>query len=273
MCNKNICCVCCKPQCSGVRIVQGSPGPQGPAGAPGTQGDPPTVEIGEVVSGGNAQVTANPTDTGVSLDFVFPSGPKGDKGEKGEIGEQGPQGEQGETGSQGEAGEIPQMTVVENTKTSYKIRFKTSQQEFTSPNLKSNTECYNYNLSVVGSTANIPLENLTLVLKNTSSISMRISVKPKTEGTSILADIRRASIYDGTIDAQTNNNVLISSSLVLDDIVYTMSQEMHWIRLRQQDPKTKLWSMCEIKTFASQNGSRVTVCIEWLYTGTSFLMP
>ena len=165
------------------------------------------------------------------------------------------------------------MTVVEHTKTSYKIRFKTSQQEFTSPNLKSNTECYNYNLSVVGSTANIPLENLTLVLKNTSSISMRISVNPKTEGTSILADIRRASIYDGTIDAHTNNNVLISSSLVLDDIVYTMSQEMHWIRLRQQDPKTKLWSMCEIKTFALQNGSRVTVCIEWLYTGTSFLMP
>ena len=32
MCNKNICCVCCKPQCSGVRIVQGPPGPQGPQG-------------------------------------------------------------------------------------------------------------------------------------------------------------------------------------------------------------------------------------------------
>lgn len=72
---------------------------------PGTQGDTPTVEIGEVVSGGNAQVTANPTDTSVSLDFVLPSGPKGDKGEKGEIGEQGPQGEQGEKGPKGDKGE------------------------------------------------------------------------------------------------------------------------------------------------------------------------
>ena len=55
--------------------------------------------------------------------------------------------------------------------------------------------------------------------------------------------------------------------------VYKRQQEMHWMRLRQQDPTTKLWSMCEIRTFASQGGERTTVCVEWLYTGATFIIP
>ena len=81
------------------------------------------------------------------------------------------------------------------------------------------------------------------------------------------------SIYDSATDVQTNNNVTISASLTLDDIVYTMSQEMHWMRIRLQDPATKLWSMCEVRTFASQNGSRTTICIDWIFTGGSFAAP
>ena len=74
----------------------------------------------QVSSGTAAAVTANPTDTGISLDFVVPVGPAGPQGESGLTGPQGPagpQGERGETGPQGEpgpqgpAGTTPTVTV------------------------------------------------------------------------------------------------------------------------------------------------------------------
>ena len=266
-------------------------GPQGEKGDPGEQG--PKGDTGPQGLQGETGPQGPKGDTGAQ----GPQGVKGDTGEKGDPGEQGPQGEQGPkgdtgaqgpqgvkgdtgaqgiqgaTGPQGVAGETPQITVVENTKTSYKVRFKTSSQDITSPNLKSNAEYYNYNLSATGSTANIPLESLTLVVRNTSTTSLRLSVQPAVSGTTVLADIRRFSAYDGATEAQTNNNVTISSSLTIDEIVYTMSQEMHWIRMRIQDPTTKLWSMCEIRTFASQNASRTTIWVQWAYTDGSFVTP
>ena len=268
------------------------PGPQGEKGETGAA---PTVVIGSVSSGTEADVKSTPTATGISLDFVVPIGPqgpqgeqgpagpageKGEKGDKGDTGEQGPQGvpgpqgAKGDTGPQGETGAVPTITVAESTKTSYKVRFTTDKQDILSPNLKSNTESYNYNLSTVGTSVDIPLENLALRVQSTATTSIRLSILPKQTGTSVLADIRRVSIYSGgSIDVQTNNNVTISSVLILDDIVYSQSQEMHWMRLRQQDPTTKLWSMCEIRTFASQGGERTTVCVEWLYTGATFIIP
>lgn len=242
----------------------GAQGPQGEKGDPGEQGPQ-----GEQGPKGDTGAQGLQGETG-------PQGTKGDtgaQGPQGEKGDTGAQGIQGATGPQGVAGETPQITVVENTKTSYKVQFKTSSQDITSPNLKSNAEYYNYNLSATGSTANIPLESLTLVVRNTSTTSLRLSVQPTVSGTSVLADIRRFSAYDGATEAQTNNNVTISSSLTIDEIVYTMSQEMHWIRMRIQDPTTKLWSMCEIRTFASQNASRTTIWVQWAYTDGSFVTP
>ena len=275
----------------GEQGIQGATGPQGEKGITGPQGPTgvsPTVTVGSVTSGSSANISSSPTESGVALDFVLPIGPtgpqgiqgpvgpQGEKGEKGEQGIQGatgPQGEKGVAGPQGVTGASPEITVSEDTKTSYKISFQTKDQQIISPNLKSNLECYNVNLSASSSSADIPLENLTLRLQNTSSTSMRISVLPKTSAASVLADIRRVSIYDGVIDAQTNNNTTISSVLVLDDIVYSQSQEMHWIRIRQQNPQNQLWSMCEIRTFISQGGARTSVCIEWFYTGASFKAP
>ena len=179
----------------------------------------------------------------------------------------------GDTGPQGVSGETPQMAVVENTKTSYKLSFTTSGQQLTTPNLKSSSEVYNADLSTIGSTLRVPLESLTLNVQSTSASSLRISILPRTTGTSVLADIRRVSVYDGALDVQTNNNVTISGNLVLDDIVYSQSQEMHWMRIRIQDPVTKLWSMCEVRTFASQGGARTTVWVEWAYVGATFTAP
>ncbi|WP_270739276.1 hypothetical protein [Massilioclostridium coli] len=249
---------------------QGPTGPQGEKGDIGPTGATPTVEVGAVSSGDTAAVTTNPTDTGILLDFVIPVGPTGPQGDQGVTGAKG---EIGSTGPQGATGETPKIAEVENTKTKYILSFTTTSQNIVSPNLKSNTETYNANLSTVGSALRIPLESLTLVAQSTSTSSLRLSIQPTTTGASVLADIRRVSIYDSAIDVQTNNNTTISSNLVLDDIVYTQSQEMHWMRIRMQDPTSKLWSMCEVRTFASQGGARTSICVEWFYTGESFTAP
>lgn len=292
--------------------------PVGPAGATGDQGPvgpmgpAPSIEIGTVQAGDTAQVTADPTGTGVSLDFVVPIGPQGPKGDQGPVGPAGPigetpdisvgtvetstdgsakvsasatdtgvsldfvlpQGPAGETGPQGETGPAPTITVAEDTKTSYKIKFQTADQEITSPNLRPTIESHNVNLSKVGSSIDIPLDHLIFTAQCTSSTSIRLSIRAQDASSPVLADIRRTSIYNGsTIESQTFNNTTVSGQVVLDDLVYSQSQEMHWTRIRQQDPDTKLWSMCEIRTFASQGGARTSICIEWLYTGATFDTP
>ena len=303
----------------GPQGERGCPGPmgeQGPQGNTGSTGATPTVEVGTVSSGRTAQVIANNTDTGVSLDFVVPvgatgatgaqgetgaigptgaqgakgeagaTGPTGVQGAKGETGATGPtgaQGAKGETGAagatgaqgiQGVTGQTPNIAVAEDTPTSYKVSFKTDTQEITSPNLKSNVAYYNANLATLNSYIDIPLDNLTFTVANTSTTSVRMSVQPKVATTPVLADIRRTSIYDGaSVESQTFNNTTVAAKLVIDDLVYSQSQEINWIRIRQQNPTTKLWSMCEIRTFISQGGARTTVCVEWIYTGASFEVP
>ena len=355
---------------SGQQGFPGERGPAGPRGEPGPAGPMgamPTVEIGRVITGETAQVTACETETGVALDFVIPAGsqgaagrtgakgdtgergpqgekgdrgptgphgiqgegglqgergPTGPRGEKGEPGVQGLQGEpgptgpqgiqgeaglqgemgptgprgekgepgptgpqgtqgqagpvgaQGETGPQGLAGETPKIAVEEDTPVSYKVSFKTSEQSFISPNLKSNIKYYNLDLSKAGSMVNIPIENLVLTYQNVSTSALRIGIQALSTSVPVLADIRRASIYNsGAVEAQSNNNATITTRLVLDDIVYSNSEETHWMRIRQRDPDSQLWSMCEVRTFASQGGARTSICVEWLYMQASFVAP
>ena len=164
--------------------------------------------------------------------------------------------------------------MEQNIPTVYKVRFKTAETDFLTPNLKAGPEVYNANLSSAGSVLTGPLEALNMTLQNTSATSLRFSLQPAVTGTSIVADIRRASIYDGaSIDSQTNDNLTISGVFVVDDLIYSQSQEMHWTRIRQQEPSTGLWSMCEIRIFSSRGGARTSVCVNWLYTGASFLAP
>ena len=56
---------------------------------------------------------------------------------------QGTAGPQGIPGPQGIAGESPKISVVEDTLTSYKVSFKTTDQEVVSPNFRSNIKYYN----------------------------------------------------------------------------------------------------------------------------------
>lgn len=120
----------------------------------------------------------------------------------------------------------------------------------TTPNLFAPFTEYHVDLSAADSTLNIPLKDLILTYQRASASALRISIVPKNTAAPVLVDLRRTTIYDGsTIEIQTLNGSSISASIAIDGTVYTNSQETHNMRIRQQDPVTKLWSMCEINSF------------------------
>ena len=179
-------------------------------------------------------------------------------------GEVGPQGVQGIQGPKGENGETPVITVTEDTPRSYKLHFQSGEQELTPPNLFAPFTEYHVDLSAANGTLNIPLKDLALTYQRSSASALRISIAPKDAAAPVLVGIRRTTIYDGsTIETQTMNSTAVSASVALDGTVYTNSQETHNMRIRQQDPATKLWSMCEINSFLSAGGARCSIRIQW----------
>lgn len=133
-------------------------------------------------------------------------GPPGPKGERGEKGDTGPQGEKGDTG------EPPVITVVEDTPLTYKLNFKTSADDITTPNLFKPLEEYHVDLSATNSALNIPLGSLILTYQNTSTTSVRITVASKDTAVPVLADMRRISIYNGSsVESQTYNSVNVTT--------------------------------------------------------------
>ena len=207
---------------------------------------------------------------------VGPQGAQGDRGcpgPQGEQGVQGPQGEKGDTGEKGkqgiqgpkgENGEAPVITIAEDTPRSYKLHFQSGEQELTTPSPFAPFTEYHVDLSAANSTLNIPLKDLVLTYQRSSASALRISIAPKDAAAPVLVDIRRTTIYDGsTIETQTMNSTTVSASVALDGTVYTNSQETHNMRIRQQDPATKLWSMCEINSFLSAAGARCSIRIQW----------
>ena len=255
----------------GIKGDTGCPGPQGPRGAAGPTGPRgPQGVRGDAGPKGDKGPIGPKGDPGPQ----GPAGEKGEQGEKGDKGDVGEKGDQGEPGERGEPGESPVITVAESTPLSYKLNFKTDEQSITTPNLFAPYTEYHVDLSAVNSLLTVPLENLVLSYQTTSSSARRISAAPKTAGTTVLCDIRRLTIYNAsTIESQTSDNTSISARTVLDEIVYTSSQESHSMKIRQQDPETKLWSLCEITSFISKNAARTSVTVRFLEHGVSYLPP
>lgn len=77
----------------------------------------------------------------------------------------------------------------------------------------------------------------------------------------------------GTIEVQTFDNTTVSKSVVPDSLMYSRSEEEHSIKIRQQDPATKLWSLCEIHSFISANGARTSVWVQWSGTDVTYAAP
>ena len=267
----------------GVQGDRGCPGPQGEQGVQGPRGE--KGDTGEKGEQGIQGPKGDPGERG-------PQGEKGETGEKGEqgvqgpkgdTGERGPQGEKGETGEkgeqgiqgvQGEAGETPVVTVAEETPLSYKLRFATSGQALTTPNLFAPASEYHADLSAVGSALVIPLKDLELSYQTTSATALRITMAPRDAAAPVLVDLRRTSIYNGsTVETTTLNGSTVSGRTVVDEIVYTNSQETHQMVLRQQDPASKLWSLCEIRSFLSAAGARCSVRVQWTEYDVAYQAP
>ena len=163
---------------------------------------------------------------------------------------------------------------MEDTPLRYRLSFRTSEQEVTTPNLLAPFTEYHADLATVGSVLTIPLKDLVLTYQSTSTSALRIAITPKSTDAPVLMDMRRTSIYNAsTIETLTLNNTTVSARTVIDEIVYTLSQETHSILLRQQDPATKLWSLCEIHSFLSAGGARVSVRIQWSEYDVSYSVP
>ena len=161
--------------------------------------------------------------------------------------------------------------MVEDTPLNYKLNFKTTTTDITTPNLFKTLDEYHVNLSTANSTLNIPLDNLILTYQYVSSNSARITIAAKNTAIPILADMRRTSIYNsGSVESQTYDNTSVSTRTIRDDIIYTLSQETHIMQIRQQNPDTKLWSLCEIHTFISNGGARTSVWVQWYEVGVSY---
>ena len=251
----------CHPQdaCGSYVTIQGPMGPMGPRGPQGVRGD-----RGEQGERGPVGEQGPIGEQGIQGE-IGPQGEKGDTGEKGEQGIQGPKGDIGET---------PAITVAEDTPLSYRLHFQTSQQELTTPNLFAPFTEYHADLSAVGSALVMPLKDLVLTYQCTSSTALRITIAPNDSAASVLVDVRRTSIYNGsTVETLTLNGSTVSGRVVLDDIVYTNSQESHSMQIRQQNPATKLWSLCEIHSFLSAGGARVSVRIQWSEYDISYEAP
>ena len=265
---------------------KGEQGIQGPKGDTGPQG--PQGEKGDTGEKGEQGIQGPKGDTGAQ----GPQGEKGDPGEKGEQGIQGPKGETGAQGPQGEkgdpgekgeqgiqglkgeTGETPVITVAEETPLSYRLHFAAGGQELTTPNLFAPVTEYHADLSAVGSELVIPLKDLTLTYQTTSATALRITMAPRNAAAPVLVDLRRTSIYNGsTVETSTLNGTSVSSRTVVDEIVYTNSQETHQMVLRQQDPVSKLWSLCEIRSFLSAGGARCSLRIQWSEYDVSYAPP
>lgn len=164
--------------------------------------------------------------------------------------------------------------MAEETPLSYRLHFAAGGQELTTPNLFAPVTEYHADLSAVGSELVIPLKDLTLTYQTTSATALRITMAPRDAAAPVLVDLRRTSIYNGsTVETSTLNGTSVSSRTVVDEIVYTNSQETHQMVLRQQDPVSKLWSLCEIRSFLSAGGARCSLRIQWSEYDVSYAPP
>ena len=113
-----------------------------------------------------------------------------------------------------------------------------------------------------------------MTYQHVSATALRITMAPATAGASIVVEVRRTSIYNAsTTETLTMNGSTVKGRTVLDDTVNTLSQETHSMMIRQQNPETGLWSLCEIRSFLSGGGARVSVRVQWLEYDVSYSAP
>jgi len=134
-----------------------------------------------------------------------------------------------------------------------------------------------------GTMLEVPVGNIYYSVRQNGSTDLRLYIRPIVPSTQILIDWKRSSQYD---DSGVNSNPILTNSILseevnVDDVIYTLSREMHRTWIRQQDPDTNNWSLHEVNLFVSGNRttstdpaaprSRVTVWVYEIYSNV--LLP
>lgn len=117
---------------------------------------------------------------------------------------------------------------------------------------------YHVDLSAADSTLNIPLKDLILTYQRAAHQHRAEEHRRARFGRPAQNDHLRRQ-HDRDTDAQRQQHFRKHCDR---RHVYTNSQETHNMRIRQQDPVTKLWSMCEINSFLSAGGARCSIRIQ-----------
>ena len=110
--------------------------------------------------------------------------------------------------------------------------------------------------------------NVVYRLQYLSATAVVASVKPLS--IPVLTDIKRSAFYDGAVEGQQWDNYTLSGTLAVDAIVYNRSNEKHLTRIRQQDPETGLWSLCDVNMYSSKNGGRANIWVNWIEVNADF---
>lgn len=192
------------------------------------------------------------------------TGPQGLQGVQGEIGPTGPTGPTGETGPIGPA---PTFTVTEETPISYVLTIDTENDTIVTPNLRPALyETYNADLSASGSSYELTVGNIVYRLQYNTASTQRVFLRPLDPAVPVLADIKRSTQVNSTVDGGQWDNYTLNAELTVDTSLSDSSNEIHIVRIRQQDPVTGLWSLCTVELFSSNSGARVSLWVNWIFT-------
>ena len=275
--------------------LSGLPGITGPVGAGGDDGVSLQIKASYDTLG-ELPVTGNPGDAYFVDGFLYTwnstdsawknvsyvrgrTGPPGIQGEYGPTGAQGPAGITGDTGPEGAAGAIgltgpsgPDAiaAVAENTAVSYRLQIENDKTLIGTPNLRPSNVTYIADLSGSGSYVEVPVMNLIYHLQYQSASGLRLYLKPADLSVPIRADVKRSTQYNSSPEGDQWDNTSITGSLNLDTLIYFSSNEIHRTRVRQQDPVSGLWSLCDINMYSSLKGKRVTIWVVWIENNVDF---
>jgi hypothetical protein len=159
---------------------------------------------------------------------------------------------------------------VQDTPLTYQLDIATADDVFTTPNLRTSAQTYDFSLNSTNTTYSVTVLNVVYTLTYISDSIASLTLSPLDVAEPILIDVKRSTQYDSTVEGQQWDNYTLSETLNIDQTIYSNSNEIHRTRLRQQDPTTGLWSLCDIKLFMSNGGARTTLWIEWIEMNASY---
>lgn len=164
---------------------------------------------------------------------VGPMGPRGPQGVRGDTGPVGPQGDRGPVGPKGDPG--PQGPIGPRGEPGEKGEQGIQGEK--------------------GDTGETPV----ITVAEDTPLSYKLHFQ--TSEQELTTPNLFAPFTEYYVDLSAADSTL---NIPLKDLILTYQRaSASALRIRQQDPVTKLWSMCEINSFLSAGGARCSIRIQW----------